>query len=204
MTEATLTRSSAEGISWDLGDLYAGLDDPRINADLEEALRRARAFEERFRGKIDVVGGPAPELLRDALAELESLSEQMDRPLIYASLVHAAKTDEPRHGALLSRTQEERTEVNKHLIFFDLEWCRVADGPANLLLASPALTRYRHYLEKVRVFRPHRLSEPEEKVLDDKYLTGRGAFVRLFDESVASARPRRGRSRRGCRRTPGC
>src|SRR6266536_1333477 len=112
----------------------------------------------------------------------------MDRPLIYASLLHAAQTDDPRHGALLSRTQEQRTEINKHLIFFDLEWNRVADEPAKTLLAHPDLARFRHYLEKLRDRKPHLLSEPEEKVLDEKYLTGRAAFSRLFDESVAAIR----------------
>src|SRR5207248_3090900 len=119
--------SSADHVAWDLGDLYAGLDDPRIGRDLEAALRRARDFESAYRGRIDVPGGPAPDLLAAALQELEGLSEQMDRPIIYASLVHAAKTDDPRHGALLSRTSEQRTAINKHLIFFDLEWVKVPD-----------------------------------------------------------------------------
>ncbi|HZY87149.1 MAG TPA: M3 family oligoendopeptidase [Gemmataceae bacterium] len=180
--------SSADCVAWDLGDLYAGLDDPRIGRDLEAALGRARDFESAYRGRIDVHGGPAPELLAVALKELEGLSEQMDRPIIYASLVHAAKTDDPRHGALLSRTREQRTVINKHLIFFDLEWVKVPDEAARKLLAAPPLARYRHYLEQKRAWRPHYLSEPEEKILEEKSVTGRAAFVRLFDETVAAAR----------------
>ena len=76
------------------------------------------------------VGKCGPDFLRAALSELETLYEQMDRPLVYASLLHAAQTDDPRHGALLSRTQEQRTEINKHLIFFELEWSLLADGRA--------------------------------------------------------------------------
>ncbi len=72
-------------------------------------------------------GGPPADVLLAAVSELESLSEQMDRPIVYASLLHAAKTDDPRHGALLARTREQRTVINKHLIFFDLEWVKVAD-----------------------------------------------------------------------------
>jgi oligoendopeptidase F len=189
MSEQTAEkRSSADGVTWDLTDLYAGADDPRINQDLDAALQRAQSFETAYRGKIDVVGGPAPELLHDALMELETLYELMDKPAIYAQLLHAAKNDEPKHGALLSKTLEQRTEINKHLIFFDLEWCRVADDPAALLLANPVLARHHHFLAKARIFKPHRLSEPEEKILDDKSLTGRAAFVRLFDESVSAIR----------------
>jgi len=181
-------RSSADRVAWDLADLYAGVDDPALNQDLETALKRAQAFESTYRGKIDVPGGPVADALLAAVRELEGLSEQMDKPIIYASLVHAAKTDDPKHGALLARTREQRTAINKHLIFFDLEWVKVADDAVQRLLAAPALVRYRHYLEQKRAWRPHYLSEPEEKILEEKAITGRAAFVRLFDETVASLR----------------
>ncbi len=183
-TAATRPSSSADGVAWNLADLYAGLDDPRLGQDLDAALKSAQAFETAYRGRIEP--GPDTPLLLAALTDLESLSEQMDRPAIYASLVHAAKTDDPRHGALLSRTREQRTAINQHLIFFDLEWIKVPDDAARRLIADPALARYRHYLEQKRAWKPHVLSEPEEKVLEEKTITGRAAFVRLFDESVAS------------------
>jgi oligoendopeptidase F len=178
--------TSAAGVQWDLRDLYTAVDDQRIDADLAAALRRAQAFEQAYRGQINTPEGPAPALLKAALDELESLSEQMDRPAVYAQLLHAAKTDDPRHGALLVRTREQRTAINKHLIFFDLEWVQLADEPARKLIAAPELARYQHYLEQKRAWRPHYLSEPEEKILDEKSITGRGAFVRLFDETIAA------------------
>jgi oligoendopeptidase F len=175
--------SSAGGVAWDLRDLYKGPADPAIEKDLESARQRAQAFESAYRGKIEK--GPAADTLSSAMRELESLSEQMDKPIIYAQLLHSAKTDEPRHGALLARTREERTRINKHLIFFDLEWVKVSDEAAGKLLADPTLAKYRHYLEQKRAWRPHFLSEPEEKILEEKAVTGRAAFVRLFDETVA-------------------
>src|SRR5262249_44740923 len=131
------TGSSADGVSWDLKDLYAGVDDPQLTRDLETALKRAEAFEATYRGKI--VAGPEPADLRTAVVELESLYERMTRPAVYAQLLHAAKTDDPRHGALLSRTREQRTVINKHLIFFDLEWIQVDDARARALIESPQL-----------------------------------------------------------------
>src|SRR5262249_35027069 len=82
----------------------------------------------------------------------------------------------------------QRTAINKHLIFFDLEWVKLPDEVVQPLLRTPALAPFRHYLDHKRVWRPHVLSEPEEKVLDEKNVTGRAAFVRLFDETVASIR----------------
>ncbi len=185
---APITRhgSSADGVRWDLNDLYSSVDDPTVGTDLAAARERARAFESKYRGQIDKQGGPTADLLLTAVRELESLSELMDKPLIYAHLLHAARTDEPRHGALLSKTQQERIEINQHLIFFDLEWVKVPDDVAGKLLANPSLGCYRHWLEQKRAWKPHYLSEPEEKVLDEKSITGRAAFVRLFDESVAT------------------
>jgi oligoendopeptidase F len=188
MSEAAQINNSADGVRWDLGDLYQGVDDPKLTEDLDEAMRRAAAFEQNYRGKIDIAGGPTPELLRDATAEFEAINEVMDKPVIYASLLHAAKNDEPKHGALLSKTQEQGTAINKHLIFYRLEWSRVADEPASRLIEDPLLARYRHFLERVRVYKPHMLSEPEEKIMEEKHVTGRAALVRLFDESVSAIR----------------
>jgi oligoendopeptidase F len=178
--------SSAAGISWDLRDLYSSVEDPSLGRDLDASRERAEAFEKTYRGKVDVAGGPSPELLYAALTELEALSELLDRPAVYASLAHAAKTDTPAHGALVARTREHRAEVNKNLIFFDLEWVRVADESAQPLIDHPKLRRFRHFLQQKRAWRPHFLTEPEEKILEEKSVTGRAAFVRLFDETTAS------------------
>src|SRR4051795_5829005 len=89
--------STADGVAWDLGDLYSGPADRAIDACLDAALKRAAAFEASYRGKV-------AERLADAVAELEALSEEMDKPAIYASLLHAAQTADPKHGALVAKT----------------------------------------------------------------------------------------------------
>jgi oligoendopeptidase F len=175
--------TSAAGIQWNLKDLYQSLDDPKLTGDMQEAQARAKAFNTKYRGKINST--VTAKTLAEALVELEALSEQLDKPLIYAHLLHAAKTDEPRHGALLSKAREARTEANQHLIFFDLEWVAVEDAHAAALLNDDKLQSWKHYLEVKRQLKPHYLSEPEEKLLDEKSNTGKAAFVRLFDETVA-------------------
>ena len=181
-----MASSSAAGVAWDLRDLYQDVADPQINRDLETALATAQKFEQTYRGKIAGLDAEAAPLLLQAVQALENLYELMDKPAIYAMLVHSARTDDPRHGALLSRTREQRTLINKHLIFFELEWIALADHTAQALLAQPALAKYRHYLEQKRVWKPHYLSEGEEKVLDEKTTTGKAAFGRLFEETTAA------------------
>jgi oligoendopeptidase F len=177
------TPSSAAGIQWNLKDLYDSIHDGRLNKDMQESQQRAKAFSEKYRGKIQA--GPSAEQLAKALEELESLSEQLDKPMIYAHLVHAAKTDDPQHGALLSKTREARTAANQYLIFFDLEWVALDEAVAHKLMNDDKLVAWKHYLEVKRQLKPHYLSEPEEKLMDEKNNTGKAAFVRLFDETVA-------------------
>jgi oligoendopeptidase F len=185
MTQTASTNSAA-GIAWNLRDLYHDVADPRIDHDLEAALARAQAFERTYRGQIAVLTETGAAGLLAAVLELEALYELMDKPAVYASLVHAAKTDESSHGALLSKTREKRTAINKHLIFFDLEWIGLKDNVAAALMTHPSLAKYHHYLEQKRAWKPHYLSEAEEKIMDEKATTGKAAFGRLFEETMST------------------
>lgn len=174
------------GVHWDLGALYEGLADPRLDQDLEAALRRATAFAARYRGTIDVPGGPRAAWVAEAMAELESILEQADRPAVFAGLLHAADARPPAHGALVARTQEQSSAIRNQLLFFDLEWLALDDAAATAVIDDPACARWRHHLAAMRRYRPHILSEPEEKLLEETANTGRRAFSRLFDEVLSA------------------
>ena len=176
----------AEGVAWDLSDLYRSRDDQALRADLDEAARRATEFAQKYRGTINVTNGPQPQWIATAVAQLEAISEQAARPAIYAGLLHAADVRPPEHGALVALTQERGTEIRNTLLFFELEWIALADEPAQRVIDSPACRHYRHFLASLRRYRPHMLSEPEEKLLEEKANTGGRAFARLFDEVLSS------------------
>ncbi len=181
-----MAASTAAGVAWNLEDLYAGVDDPTLPRDLEANLREAEAFGQKYRGTLHVPGGPAAVFLLAAIRDLEALCERLAKPVLFASLLHSAKTDDPRHGALLARTREAATAANQHLIFFDLEWIEVSDADADRLIADPILAHYRHWLAEKRLWKKHYRSEPEEKILQQKAMTGRSAFVRLYEESLTA------------------
>lgn len=175
----------AAGVRWDLSDLYAGPDDPRIEADLERGLAAAREFAARVRGRVAALGAAELTATVDAL---EALQEPVARAGAYAGLLFAADTASPRHGALLQHVQERATAIHNELLFFELEWVAVPQARADALLADPALARRRHFLAAARRYRPHVLSEPEEKILAETANTGRNAFSRLFDEQLSAMR----------------
>ena len=181
----------AAGVCWDLSDLYAGRDDPALEADLDRALAEARGFAERTRGRIARLDAAT---LARAVDAYESLQEPLVRAAAYAQLLFAADTSVPSHGALLQRVQERGTEIRNTLLFFELEWVALEPQRAEALLADPALARRRHLLTALRRYRPHVLSEPEERILAETANTGRHAFARLFDELMAGMKFRVTRS----------
>jgi len=171
-------------IVWQLTDLYQGADDPKISADLQALATRATDFAAQYRGRIAAL---TPQEFGAALTAYEGLMRASAFPQAYAQLVFAGDTLPPMHGALLQQVQELSVAFGKHLIFFELEFLAIADEAFDHLLTDPTVAEYRHYLEQVRIGRPHRLSEAEERILLEKSTTGREAFSRLFDETISAA-----------------
>jgi len=176
----------AAGVTWDLSDLYAGPDDPRIVGDLDDALEAARGFAATYRGKIADPAGPSATMVAEAVAAMESILEQAGKACVYAELLHAADVGPARHGALVALTQEKASAVRQELLFFELEWLALDDAVAGAVLEHPACAARRHFLGSLRRYRPHVLSEPQEKILEEKANTGPRAFSRLFDEVLSS------------------
>ena len=87
-------------VAWDLSDLFDSIKDPRIEKTLNNSLSRAKRFAERYRGKIDSTDLTAA-TLSEAIGEYESIAQDVVKPMSYASLVFAADTSKPEHGALL-------------------------------------------------------------------------------------------------------
>ena len=183
--ESTDPASLAAGVRWDLSDLYAAPDDPAIEADLDRALVQSRSFAERHRGGVAALAAAE---LAVAIDELEALNEPVARAASYSQLVFAADTSDSRNGALMQRVQERISEIRNTLLFFELEWVAVEKEAAEALLADSALAKRRHLLDSMRRYRPHLLSEPEERILEEIANTGRRAFSRLFDEIMSSMR----------------
>lgn len=169
---------------WDLSDLFAGLDDPRIEETLAAQEARATAFAERYKGRINTPGLTA-ETLAEAIAELESIAQERDKPIVYASLLFAGDSTRQEYGAFLQKMRERNTAIGLHTLFFELELMAIPQEQADRLLADPAMARYAHYVSALRLNREHVLSEAEERILEEKSNTGDRAFVRLFDETIS-------------------
>jgi oligoendopeptidase F len=181
-----MAANSAEGIRWNLNDLFSSHDDPRIDQTLSDCLVRAEAFSHQFRDRLENPTRLTPEHLLEGLEELESIYEALSRVGCYSGLLYAADTARPEYQDLEQKVEQRGTEIKNLLLFFELEWLKVEDAVAQRLIEDPTLKPYRHYLSSLRRFRPHTLTEPEEKILNEKDNTGRNAFGRLFSEITSS------------------
>jgi oligoendopeptidase F len=174
---------TVESVSWDLSPLVHGEGEAGADRLLDEATQRAQAFAERHAGRI---GELDPASFAAAVGELQEISELAARAGNYAMLRFSIDTSDPALGALLQRVQERSTLIETTLLFFELEWASLDDERAAELLAADGLETARHFLRSTRRYRPHLLTEPEEKILAEKTVSGSSAWARLFSEQVSA------------------
>jgi oligoendopeptidase F len=174
---------TVEDVSWDLSPLVHGEDDAGADRLLDEAAKRAQAFADSYAGRL---GDLDPASFAAAVSELQEISELASRAGNYAMLRFSIDTADPALGALLQRVQEKSTQIETTLLFFELEWAALEDDRAETLLAADGLETARHFLRAARRYRPHLLTEPEEKILAEKTVSGSSAWSRLFSEQVSA------------------
>ncbi len=172
-----------QDVAWDLEPLVEGEGPEGADRMLAEADERAAAFAERYAGRVKDIDGAE---LAEAMHELEVISELVGRAGNYAHLRFSCDTNDPANGALVARVTEKATAVETKLLFFELEWAALDDDRAEELLRADGLETSRHHLRTIRRYRPHLLSEPEEKIMTEKSVSGRDAWSRLFSEQQSA------------------
>ena len=178
-------KTSAEGIEWDLTDFYQSKDDSKLKEDVNVALERARKFAEEYKGRL-ASGNMTPEQLFAAISEYESINELIAKVSSYAELLYSTDTLDSARGALVQMVTEKRSELNNLMVFLKLEWLSIDNGIAKEYYEHPALARYEHFLEAWRLFKPYKLSEKEEQLMEALSNTGKKALVRLFLETIGA------------------
>ncbi len=179
-----LPESPAEKIVWNLADLYAGPDDPSIEADMKWCRQRAGELS-RYRGKVGTLY--ATELL-EAVRKLEDLYERAQKLMAFSYLYFSIRTQDSAASALFQSQKELYSELHRDTLFFELEWTKLEEDRARALTSDPALSKYRHYLQSVRRYAPYLLSEPEERILAEKEPAGASAWSALFDKMISQVK----------------
>ncbi|MCE2926898.1 MAG: M3 family oligoendopeptidase [Rickettsiales bacterium] len=170
---------------WDLSDFY---DSPQSNAvvkDIASAEKRCGAFKKNYEGKVAKLSG---DQLAVAIKEYEIIQELLGKLGSYASLLFAKNMTEPSRAQFYQNTQEKLTSLSSQILFFTLAINKISDKEIGAKLKSKKLAYYQPWLRDLRSFKPYQLSDELEKLLHEKYVSGRAAWNRLFDETIAGLR----------------
>jgi len=175
---------------WDLTHLYPSMDAPAFAADMERAASQALVFAGTYRGKLAAIAAQADAsvALHKAVAAYEVLDDLMGRIMSYAGLVYSGDTTDPQRAKFYGDAQERITAASTELLFFTLELNRIDDAVLDAAAFAPPLSHYKPWLDDMRKDKPHQLDDRIEQLFHEKSVTGRAAWNRLFDETIASLR----------------
>jgi oligoendopeptidase F len=161
---------------WSLKDLYPGYESPELEAAFKQVEEHIASFEG---VRVELM----PEIDSERFLEIVRLSEDTRRLIhkldAFAGLSFAADTQDQTAQTLQSRVQQFVADITNRTLFFSLWWKDLDEDNAGRLMEGSG--DYRYFLEEMRHFKPHTLSEAEEKVINLKDVTGANALVTLYD-----------------------
>ena len=171
--------------TWDLGDLYASVDDPRLQSDLKDAASDADRLSAEWQGKL---ANASAEQLAAVIVEYERIFEVLGKVQSHAQLLFAANTNDANVARHHQSIREVAATINAKLLFVELEIAVLDEAHLASRLATPELAHWQPWLRRVRAMAPYQLSADMERMLAERAPAGRGAWVRLFDETAAALR----------------
>jgi oligoendopeptidase F len=175
-----------QGPAWDLTDLYPTRTDPQVEADIAQCKAEAERIASTWQGRVAALSGDELAALLEAF---EALDDRLGRLGAFASLLFAADRDDAEIGRFFQNIQEQITAVSSTTLFVTLELNKIEESELQAKVqASARLARFRPWLRDTRAWREHQLEDAVEKVLLEKHVTGRSAWIRLFDETLAALR----------------
>jgi oligoendopeptidase F len=172
---------------WNLSDLYASTEDPAIARDIERSTAEASRIKQSYQGKLAGLASDGA-ALAEAIAAYERLSDALGKLGSYAGLLYAANQTDPARAKFYGDISEKLTTISTDLIFFELELNQIDEAALEGAMNVPALARYKPWIEDLRKEKPYQLTEKIEQLFTEKSQTGRGAFSRLFSETMTGLR----------------
>ena len=161
---------------WSLSDLFPAQDSLEMKAAFDELDTMVVEFEAL---RPSLTADISKEAFLNAIQLLEAISRLANRIGGFASLSYAANTQDQKVQAFQSEVDSRMAVITNRVLFFSLWWKSLDDPAATRLMALAG--DYRYWLEEMRHFKPYTLSEPEEKIINIKDVTGATAIINLYN-----------------------
>ena len=168
---------------WNLKDLYLSQNDKSLTRDLHNIKNGTLKFEKKYLNKVKSL--TADDLFK-AINKLEQIDVLMDKILSYAHLLVAEDGNNEKNKIFYQQMQETITKYASSIIFFTLELNQISEKKINKLVKNQKLQIYKNWIINKRSFKPYQLDLKIEKILRDKTITSHSAWIRLFDDMIAS------------------
>ena len=152
---------------WSLADLYPGFKSTEYEAAFDQIEEQVSSFE----GLRDNLKPDMPaEQFMEVVRASEGMTRVANQLYSFAGLSFAADTQDQTAQSAQARAQQFLAEMENRMLFFSLWWKELDEANAARLMEGSG--DYRYYLEEMRHFKPYTLSEPEEKAVNLKNVTG--------------------------------
>jgi oligoendopeptidase F len=161
---------------WNLGELFPSFESPDFQAAFDTVEEQVASFEgvrNKLNPQIDT------ETFLDVVRASEASARLVNKIFAFTGLSFSSNTQDQTAQTYMARVQQFAAEMQNRTLFFSLWWKGLDDVNAERLMAAAG--DYRYYLEAMRHFKPHTLSEAEEKIINIKDVTGVGALETLYD-----------------------
>ena len=161
---------------WSLDDLFPSESSPELQNAFTALDERVAAYES---NRSLLTPDIPTATLMSLIEEIQSLYEQGNRLYAYANLWFTEDTQNQDAQSLIGRVQQFFAGLQNRVLFFSLWWKDLDDDNAARLMTDAGA--YRYWLQEMRNFKPHTLTEAEEKIVNIKETTGSSALNMLYD-----------------------
>lgn len=170
---------------WDLTELLPDASKETVAARLQELEEEVSGFEtmrEQLEAYSAAGNGAAPDLdLVPFMQAIESISERMYMLGAYGSLWFSADTQSEEALQFQGYMEQELTQLQNRIIFFDLWWKGLSDEQAEALLPdADAYPDYEYALRSDRRFRAYTLAEDAEQLINTKDANGMSSLITVY------------------------
>ena len=160
---------------WSLADLFSAPASPDLEAAFTQLDQAVAEFETH---RPVLTADIAPDAFMSVVHRLEEIQDLGSRLYGYAGLYFTEDTQNQAAQSLNARVEQFVADLTNRTLFFTLWWRDLDDANAARLMTAAGDLQY--WLEALRSFKPHTLSEPEEKIINIKNVTGVSAINQLY------------------------
>ena len=170
-----MNQTTYQQTRWSLADLFPGPQSKDLETAFETVSKKVGVIEARRDELTDTI---TVEKFLDFVKALDEVTVLVHKIYTFAGLLFSEDTQDQTAQGLMAKVEQFAAEMTNRTLFFNLWWKALPQEKAQLLIKNSG--DYAYWLEAIRLFIPHTLSEAEEKIINTKNVTGVSALQMVY------------------------